>query len=131
MTTLSLTYPEQLSCCNCGGELRFKLACGFKKKDKSPQWACSRRCREEFYSKAREERDEDTLPPVIDKKPFSDYYEKLRKRQEAGILVMFEDEPVKGIKITDSYIDYQAISYHDKDLSVEDFNPQRSVEEIE
>jgi hypothetical protein len=137
--TLSLTYPERLSCCNCGGELRYKLACGFKKKDKSPQWACSRKCREAFYSKAQEEEDDGKeLPPIIEKKPFSDMYEELRKRQERGILAMFDDdEPIKGVKITDTYRDYQTIEWkkkeeeEEKDLCVDDFNPSRYTEEID
>lgn len=109
-TLLSLTYDGgNPLCCNCEGPLKYRLACGFKKRDKKPQFACTNKCRQEFFEKAKVEEDDTPTTDTLEEQR-SNWYSSmdfLRKRFERGIdqLGYDEDELPKGIKITSSFRD--------------------------
>lgn len=95
---------QTTECCNCKGPLKFQLACGFRKK--VAQYACSNKCRNEFFEKAKTEEDDiDDEPPVA--KPNA-WYEKIASRFERTVEALGYDENdlPKGIKITNNYKDH-------------------------
>lgn len=107
---MMLQYPEAITCCQCQGDIKMKLACGFTK-DNKPVFACSPKCRTAFFAKAQNEKSDPHAQRPIKEEPNTragfreEMYKKLCERQKANILANFgdEEELPKGIKITDTY----------------------------
>lgn len=132
---LSLAF-DSYKCCHCKGYLKKFVSCGYQTRDyqydQEPQkvlYACSHKCRDEYFAKVKEE--EDKIPSQeMPEEMKLDY--KIKKRYthpRLGNMELYLDEELpKGIKLRDNpYERKEQI----KELTVEDFNPQRNIEEID